>query len=129
MFLYIHPFRNKNIQRLKYDAMGNLIKVIEPEQYAPETDDGAGYTYRYDAANRLVEIIDPDGAVAEKYLYNLRGLVVKEISADGYLAGDTDEARIGTLYAYNRAGWLLEEREPVSRLEDGSIQYRLTQYA
>ena len=117
------------IQRLKYDAMGNLIKVIEPEQYAPETDDGAGYTYRYDAANRLVEIIDPDGAVAEKYLYNLRGLVVKEISADGYLAGDTDEARIGTLYAYNRAGWLLEEREPVSRLEDGSIQYRLTQYA
>ena len=42
--------------------------------------------------------------------------------------GETDEARIGTLYAYNQAGWLLEKREPVSRAEDGSVQYRLTQY-
>ncbi|OUP07850.1 hypothetical protein B5F35_13930, partial [Anaeromassilibacillus sp. An200] len=116
------------IRRLKYDAMGNLVKVIEPEQYDPQTDDGAGYTYRYDAANRLVEIIGPDGAVGKKYLYSLRGLVVKEISADGYLAGETDEERIGTLYAYNRAGWLLEKREPVSRAEDGTVQYRLTQY-
>ena len=44
------------------------------------------------------------------------------------MARETDEARIGTLYAYNRAGWLLEKREPVSRAEDGSVQYRLTQY-
>ena len=115
-------------RRLKYDAMGNLVKIIEPEQYDSQTDDGAGYTYHYDAANRLVEIIDPAGAVAKKYLYNLRGLVVKEISADGYLAGETDEARIGTLYAYNRAGWLLEKREPVCRAEGGEVRFRLTQY-
>ena len=116
------------IRRLKYDAMGNLVKVIEPEQYDAETDDGPGYVYRYDAAGRLEEIVSPDGVVEKRYVYDLRGLVLQEISAEGYLAGETDEARIGTLYAYNRAGWLLEKREPVSRAEDGSVQYRLTQY-
>ena len=116
------------IRRLKYDAMGNLVKVIEPEQYDAETDDGPGYVYRYDAAGRLEEIVSPDRVVEKRYVYDLRGLVVQEISAEGYLAGETDEARIGTLYAYNRAGWLLEKREPVSRAEDGSVQYRLTQY-
>ena len=116
------------IRRLKYDAMGNLVKVIEPEQYDAETDDGPGYVYRYDAAGRLEEIVSPDGVVEKRYVYDLRGLVVQEISAEGYLARETDEARIGTLYAYNRAGWLLEKREPVSRAEDGSVQYRLTQY-
>ena len=116
------------IRRLKYDAMGNLVKVIEPEQYDAETDDGPGYVYRYDAAGRLEEIVSPDEVVEKRYVYDLRGLVVQEISAEGYLAGETDEARIGTLYAYNRAGWLLEKREPVSRAEDGSVQYRLTQY-
>ncbi len=116
------------IRRLKYDAMGNLVKVIEPEQYDAEADDGLGYVYHYDAAGRLKEVVSPDGVVEKRYVYDLRGLVVKEISAEGYLSGETDEARIGTLYAYNRAGWLLEKREPVSRAEDGSVQYRLTQY-
>ena len=105
------------------------MKVIEPEQYDPQTDDGPGYTYRYDAAGRLEEIVNPDGAVEKRYVYDLRGLVVKEIPAEGCLAGDTDEARIGTTHRYNAAGWLLETREPVSRTEDGAVQYRLTQYA
>ena len=117
------------VRRLKYDSMGRLVKVIEPEQYDPQTDDGPGYTYRYDAAGRLEEIVNPDGAVEKRYVYDLRGLVVKEISAEGYLAGDTDEARIGTMHRYNAAGWLLETREPVSRAEDGAVRYRLTQYA
>ena len=117
------------VRRLKYDSMGRLVKVIEPEQYDPQTDDGSGYTYRYDAAGRLEEIVNPDGAVEKRYVYNLRGLVVKEISAEGYLAGNTDEARVGTMHRYNAAGWLLETREPVSRAKDGAVQYRLTQYA
>ena len=114
---------------MKYDAMGNLVKVIEPEQYNPETDDGEGYTYHYDGANRLVELISPTGVVEKKYVYNLRGLVVKEISADGYQMGETDEERVGILYHYNTAGWLLEKREPVDQTEEGDVRYRLTQYA
>ena len=84
--------------------MGNLVKVIEPEQYDAETDDGPGYVYRYDAAGRLEEIVSPDEVVEKRYVYDLRGLVVQEISAEGYLAGETDEARIGTLYACWRSG-------------------------
>ena len=83
------------IRRLKYDAMGNLVKVIEPEQYDAETDDGPGYVYRYDAAGRLEEIVSPDRVVEKRYVYDLRGLVVQEISAEGYLAGETDEAGSG----------------------------------
>ena len=33
------------------------------------------------------------------------------------------------MHRYNAAGWLLETREPVSRAKDGTVQYRLTQYA
>ena len=117
------------VRRMKYDALGNLVKVIEPEQYDAETDDGPGYTYEYDGANNLVQITAPDGVVEKRFIYNARGLLLKEISADGYLAGDNDETRIGTLYQYNAAGWLLEKREPVVNTENGGIQYRLTQYA
>lgn len=117
------------VRRMKYDALGNLIKVIEPEQYDAETDDGPGYAYEYDSANNLVQITAPDGVVEKRFIYNARGLLLKEISADGYRSGDSDEARIGTLYQYNAAGWLLEKREPVVNAEEGGVQYRLTQYA
>ena len=117
------------VRRMKYDALGNLVKVIEPEQYDTEADDGPGYTYEYDGANNLVQIANPDGVVEKRFIYNARGLLLKEISADGYLAGDSDETRIGTLYQYNAAGWLLEKREPVVNAEDGGVRYRLTQYA
>ena len=41
--------------------------------------------------------------------------------------GETDEERIGELYTYNYAGWLMESRIPV-RVEDGKAFYRLTRY-
>ena len=33
----------ESIERTKYDANGNVIKRIAPEQYDKELDDGAGY--------------------------------------------------------------------------------------
>ncbi|MCX4298476.1 MAG: hypothetical protein OSJ73_15820 [Lachnospiraceae bacterium] len=41
--------------------------------------------------------------------------------------GSTDEERTGSLYTYNRLGWLMESRIPVS-MQDNEIQYRLTKY-
>jgi len=117
------------IRRLKYDSEGNLVKVIEPEQYDPATDDGVGYCYMYDLANHLIRVTNPEGTVEKCYTYDLLGRVVKEVSAKGYLAGDSDKARIGILYRYNAAGWLLEKREPVWQEEDEEIQYRLTCYS
>ena len=49
------------------------------------------------------------------------------IRAKGMETGETDEERIGELYTYNYAGWLMESRIPV-RAEGGEALYRLTRY-
>lgn len=116
------------VERIFYDANGNIVKKVQPADYNPARDDGPGYTYEYDEVNRLTQITAPNGVVEKRYVYNLRGDIVKLIDAAGYLAGNSDETRIGTLYRYNPAGWLLEKREPVSKEQDGTICYRLTEY-
>lgn len=116
------------VERIFYDPAGNIIKKVQPMDYDPATDDGPGYTYEYDEVNRLVQITAPDGTVEKRYVYDLRGNIVKLIDAAGYLAGDSDETRIGALYLYNQAGWLLEKREPVQKGEGGAVLYRLTEY-
>ena len=114
-------------ERIFYDANGNIIKKIQPEQYDRETDSGAGYCYDYDSENRLVQITDPEGTVTKRYVYDLHGNITKEINAAGYLSAETDGERTGTLYRYTATGWLTEKREPVME-EDGEIRYRLTAY-
>ncbi len=116
------------VERIFYDPAGNIIKKVQPMDYDPATDDGPGYTYEYDEVNRLVQITAPDGTVEKRYIYDLRGNIVKLIDAVGYLAGDSDETRIGALYLYNQAGWLMEKREPVQKAEGGAVLYRLTEY-
>ncbi len=112
-----------SIERTKYDANGNVIKRIAPEQYDKELDDGAGYTYEYDCMNRLVQVTDPRYNVIKRYVYDLKGNVIKEINADGYKTGSNDEERKGIIYKYNKMNWLIEKREPVTR-----TKYRLTTY-
>ena len=105
------------IERRFYDKNGNLIKKILPEDYNEETDDGIGYCYEYDAENRLTKITAPNGTVEKAYIYDKKGNILKEISANGY------EKNIGTLYKYNAIGWLIEKREPIEE-----NKYKLTEY-
>ena len=123
----IYP--NGGIERIFYDANGNIIKKVQPMSYEEEKDDGPGYCYTYDAGNRLVEIINPKGIVEKRYVYDLCGNIVKIIDSKGYLTGDNDEERIGTLYTYNLAGAVTSKRVPVRQNEDGSYAYALTTYA
>ncbi len=117
------------IVRMWYDACGNLIKRVEPEEYRKETDDGAGYTYEYDCMNHLVSVTNPYGIVEKRYVYDLKGNIVKEIDAKGMETGNNDAERIGTLYLYNKAGWLLEKRVPITYEEEtGKVCYELTAY-
>ena len=104
-----------SIERTKYDANGNVIKRIAPEQYDKELDDGAGYTYEYDCMNRLVQVTDPRYNVIKRYVYDLKGNVIKEINADGYKTGSNDEERKGIIYKYNKMNWLIEKREPITK--------------
>lgn len=115
------------VERIKYDANGNIVKKILPEDYDQTTDDGPGYTYTYDEMNRLTKITNPEGQVEKAYVYNLAGNIIKEIDAEGYAQGETNETRPGILYQYNCLGWLTEKRIPVS-YADGQIRYQTTQY-
>lgn len=115
------------IERIKYDSCGNIVKKISPSNYDKDADDGPGLIYEYDCENRLVQITGPDGIVIKRYVYDLRGAIIKEIGATGFLSADTDDQRIGTLYRYNAVGWLIEKREPV-QADSSDVQYRLTRY-
>ncbi|MBC2582943.1 RHS repeat protein, partial [Clostridium sp. DJ247] len=140
----------ENVLAVKYDAEGNLIKEINPNyydrytddglgveyeyddnnrriRYNSETDDGLGTEYEYDERDRLVTIKDPESNVSRRFVYDKAGRIIKEIDAKGYLSSDTDEARYGTLYKYNTAGWMLEKRVPVEE-QSGSIKYNVTLY-
>ena len=116
------------ILRRWYDPAGNLVKTCSPTQYDPASDSGAGYTYEYDSMGRLIQAAAPDGTVLRRYVYDLHGNLTKLIRADWMRTGETDEARTGELYAYNRLGWLMESRIPVSVQDDGEVLYRLTKY-
>ena len=115
------------ILRRWYDPAGNVIKICSPTQYDETTDNGTGYVYEYDRMGRIVQETAPDGTVLWRYVYDLRGNLLKIISAKGMATGSTDEERTGSLYTYNRLGWLMESRIPVS-MQDNEIQYRLTKY-
>lgn len=110
-----------------YDPAGNVIKICSPTQYDETADNGAGYSYEYDSMGRIVQETAPDGTILWRYVYDLRGNLLKIISAKGINTGSTDEERTGSLYTYNRLGWLMESRIPVS-MQDNEIQYRLTKY-
>ena len=114
---HIH-YPDGGTERFFYDAAGNLVKWIKPVEYDPETDDGKGYSYQYDCVNRLVQVTDPEGMVVRRYVYDLCGNIIKEITAKGYAMGDNDEERPGILYSYNHAGWRTEERVPVCLAEE-----------
>ncbi|MCG8502295.1 MAG: DUF6531 domain-containing protein, partial [Firmicutes bacterium] len=113
--------------RIKYDAAGNKIKIIDANHYDENTDDGAGMQYVYDNLNRLIKVKDTQDNVVQKLIYDADGRVIKEIDAKGYLSGQDDNSRYGTLYKYNLAGWLLEKREPMKK-ENGTVYYCITRY-
>ena len=75
------------IERIKYDAKGNIIKKIRPEQYDKKTNGGPKYTYEYDCVNRRVQITDPERNVVQRYVCDLCGNIIKNIDAKGRSCG------------------------------------------
>lgn len=115
------------IRRFLTDANGNVVKVIESEEYEKKKEEGTGISYEYDVNNRLTVIRNAKGELVKKYSYDRHGRIQKEVIGDSYQPEKSEEEQIGTLYRYNLAGWLLEKREPVE--QDGeSIFYKQTLY-
>jgi len=61
-------YPNGVIERIKYDAKGNIIKKIRPEQYDKKTNGGSKYIYKYDCVDRRVQITDLEGNVVQRYV-------------------------------------------------------------
>lgn len=87
-----------NITKMTYDAEGNLIKTINPEQYNNTTNDGKGYIYNYDQMDKLIKQTDPLGNIY-KIQYDIRGNKTKEINPNTY--NPTTDDGLGISYEYD----------------------------
>ena len=80
--------------RVFYDANDRIQKVVRPEQYSEETDDGAGMVYGYSCQDRVLTVTGPDGMPVQTCTYN----------AAGSLSAVRTGKKQYTEYAYNLAG-------------------------
>lgn len=119
--------RDGAVYRFFHDANGNLIKLVLPEDYNALTDDGEGRTFTYDSMNRLLTVRDKQGVLLKKNTYDLAGRLISYSNARMASFGTDGDEEIAAHYKYNQAGWLVEERVPVSKNEN-QIEYRLRTY-
>lgn len=68
-----------------YDRDGRLVKLVHPNQYDPDTDDGFGYQYQYDLQGRLTTVLGPDGTTLEHHIYDESGRLLRQL--DGMKGG------------------------------------------
>ncbi len=113
------------VTRFAYDAMGNLIKEIKPNQYQADKDtpelvlEMKGTTYTYDSMNRRVATYSPEGAVLEYIIYNEIGKPHKLI--DGLTYSGDASASLGTVYTYDGLGRITAMTDPLGAVT--SFQY------
>jgi RHS repeat-associated protein len=108
------------VTRYIFDAMGNLLKVIQPNRYeeAKDTQNQAngmqGVSYTYDSMNRQTSIIAPTGETVQYISYDAGGNVKKSVDGLRYqgstgegstVEGNTGEGSTGdskgTVYEYD----------------------------
>lgn len=104
-----------NTSRVFYDEVGNVLKQVLPENYNKVTDIGEGTTYSYDSMNRLVEVRDIYNNVVRKNVYDIKGLIIKQIDALGYVSGANDSVRYGIEFTYDIGDRLQTITTPESR--------------
>jgi YD repeat-containing protein len=98
--------------RYIYDAAGNLVRQIAPNNYDEDKDalslleSMIGMTYVYDALNRRTATISPEGRGLEYITYNRKGQVEKSVNGVQY-TGDMSTSR-GTSYVYDGLGKVLQ---------------------
>ncbi len=99
------PMGGQAVTRYIYDAMGNLLKTILPNEYDAAKDTPelaasmAGTAYKYDSMNRPVTTIAPTGETVQYISYDANGNVRKKV--DGLRYKDSIEASAGTTYEYD----------------------------
>ena len=74
---------NGNTTRLFYDSNNRLTKVVRPQQYNSEQDNGQGICYTYDSRDQVVKIAQSDGTILQERTYNNAGKSDKHESRKG----------------------------------------------
>ncbi|WP_334075560.1 RHS repeat-associated core domain-containing protein [Paenibacillus sp. A14] len=104
------------IRRYVYDANGNLIKEIAPNQYNSSLDSEtavmgmAGVSYKYDSMNRRTVTFSPEGKALEYVSYDAVGRVNKMV--DGLRYKDNSiSASPGTEMEYDGLGRKTKETD------------------
>ena len=80
---------NREIRRIEkdggvirsfYDGNGNLSKVVRPNQYDPQADNGAGYQYTYDHKGRVLTVVGPNGHILQTNTYDKEGWLLQQLN-------------------------------------------------
>ena len=61
------------ITYVRYDRNGRVDKVISPNSYKRNAEDGKGYRYHYNLEDRPLEVFAPNNKLEKSYRYNLYG--------------------------------------------------------
>ncbi|WP_162606077.1 DNRLRE domain-containing protein, partial [Jiangella aurantiaca] len=101
----------------RYDAVGNLVTVVDPRKNATADPADVTTTYAYDANHRPTSVTDAAGETRSTR-YDLDGLVTEA----------TDEEGNTTLVDYDERGLQREVRVPHDDDGAGGITYRTTRY-
>ena len=110
-----------NQYRYTYDLAGNKLTETNAKGYT--------MAYDYDSLNRLRTVTDAYEKVISRRVYDANGNIIKEIDAEGFQAAGEDEARYGTVYAYNLAGLIVSKSTPEAAEKNKlSIKYTYSQY-
>ena len=86
--------KDGSVTRSFYDGNGRLSKVVRPNQYNAQADDGAGYQYTYNHRGQVLTVVGPDGHVLQTNTYD----------ADGRLLQHLDGLQSGAEFCYDLAG-------------------------
>ena len=83
------------LSHASYAYDGNeVVRLIRPNEYDPETDSGDGFQFTYDAQGRVLTVLSPDGHVLQSNTYD----------ADGRLLQRLDGVGSGVKYEYDFTG-------------------------
>ena len=86
--------RDGGVQRTVYDRNGQIVRLIRPNEYRPETDSGDGFQFTYDSQGRVLTIVGPDGHVLQSNTYDAAGRLLQRVDGVGS----------GIKYEYDLAG-------------------------
>ena len=58
---------------------GHVVRLIRPNEYAPETDGGEGFRFTYDAEGRVLTVVSPDDHMLQSNTYDASGRLLQRV--------------------------------------------------